>query len=193
MNPEQGWLGRALLAPGSALADLTESVQQGLGSVSGLGVVAAVLAVLAAVRIVAEWRRRRLNARARQITVLTPPEVDAKGALAFWAHLIGQLRPAWARVLWGQPHLGFEYTVTPEEGAAIRLWVPGAIPPGLIERAIASAWPGAHTDTLEPARPPVPVAAKGVRRIVAGGELRLGRREGLPLSTDHSEIGRAHV
>ncbi|PKV98922.1 type IV secretory system conjugative DNA transfer family protein [Nocardia fluminea] len=186
MNPEQGWLGRALLAPGSALADLTESVQQGLGSVSGLGVVAAVLAVLAAVRIVAEWRRRRLNARARQITVLTPPEVDAKGALAFWAHLIGQLRPAWARVLWGQPHLGFEYTVTPEEGAAIRLWVPGAIPPGLIERAIASAWPGAHTDTLEPARPPVPVAAKGVRRIVAGGELRLGRREGLPLSTDHS-------
>ncbi|MGW6123131.1 helicase HerA domain-containing protein [Nocardia sp. NPDC055165] len=186
MNPEQGWLGRALLAPGTALADLTEAVQQALGSVSGLGVVTAVLAVLAAVRIVAEWRRRRLNAGARQITVLTPPEVDAKGALAFWAHLIGQLRPAWARVLWGQPHFGFEYTVTPEEGAAIRLWVPGAIPPGLIERAIASAWPGAHTDTLEPARPPLPVAVDGVRRIVAGGELRLGRREGLPLSTDHS-------
>ncbi|MEV4204369.1 type IV secretory system conjugative DNA transfer family protein [Nocardia salmonicida] len=186
MNPEQGWLGRALLAPDMALADLTETVEQALGSVSGLGVVATVLAVLAAVRILAEWRRRRLSARPRQITVLTPPEVDAKGALAFWAHLIGQLRPAWARVLWGQPHLGFEYTVTPDEGAAIRLWVPGAIPPGLIERAIASAWPGAHTDTLTPARPPLPVAAEGVRRIVAGGELRLGRREGLPLSTDHS-------
>ncbi|MFE3318102.1 helicase HerA domain-containing protein [Nocardia sp. NPDC059195] len=186
MNPEQGWLGRALLAPGTALRDLTEAIEQVLGSVSGLGVVAAVLAVLAAGRFLIEWRRRRLSARARQITVLTPPEVDAKGALAFWAHLIGQLRPAWARTLLGQPHLGFEYIVTPEEGAAIRLWVPGAIPPGLIERAIASAWPGAHTDTLTPARPPLPAPAEGVRRIVAGGELRLGRREGLPLSTDHS-------
>ncbi|MGY2090695.1 type IV secretory system conjugative DNA transfer family protein [Nocardia gipuzkoensis] len=185
-NPEQGWLGRALVAPGRALADLTDAANHILSSGTGLAVVLAVLGVLAAVQILARWRRRRLSARARQITVLTPPEVDAKGALTFWAHLIGQLRPAWARTLLGQPHLGFEYTVTPEEGAAIRLWVPGAIPPGLIERAIASAWPGAHTDTLEPARPPLPVAVKGVRRIVAGGELRLGRREGLPLSTDHS-------
>ncbi|WP_431953246.1 helicase HerA domain-containing protein [Nocardia lijiangensis] len=185
-TPEQGWLSRALLAPGTALRDLTETIGHTLRSGSGLGVIAAVLGVLAAVRFLGQWRRRRLSARARQITVLTPPEVDAKGALAFWAHLIGQLRPAWARTLLGQPHLGFEYTVTPEEGAAIRLWVPGAIPPGLIERAIASAWPGAHTDTLEPARPPLPAPVKGVRRVVAGGELRLGRREGLPLSTDHS-------
>ncbi|WP_245558247.1 type IV secretory system conjugative DNA transfer family protein [Nocardia thailandica] len=154
-------------------------------STGGLFVVAAGLAVLAAVRLAVRWRRGRLSARARQITVLTPPDVDAKGALSFWAHLIGQLRPAWARTLLGQPHLGFEYAVTPEEGAAIRLWVPGAIPPGLIERAIASAWPGAHTDTVEPARPPLPTSVTGVRRVVAGGELRLGRREGLPLSTDH--------
>lgn len=185
-NPEQGWLGPALVAPGRALADLIHAIEHLFVSVDGLVVVASVLGVLAAVRVLGRWRRRRLSARARQITVLTPPEVDAKGALAFWAHLIGQLRPAWARVLVGQPHLGFEYTVTPEEGAAIRLWVPGAIPPGLIERAITSAWPGAHTDTLEPARPPLPGPVKGVRRVVAGGELRLGRREGLPLSTDHS-------
>ncbi|MEV6363157.1 type IV secretory system conjugative DNA transfer family protein [Nocardia asteroides] len=186
MNPEQGWLGRALLAPGRALADLRETLEHALVSTDGLVVVAAGVAALAAARLAVRWRRGRLSARARQITVLTPPEVDAKGALSFWAHLIGQLRPAWARTLLGQPHLGFEYTVTPEEGAAIRLWVPGAIPPGLIERAIASAWPGAHTDTVEPARPPLPTPAKGARRIVAGGELRLGRREGLPLSTDHS-------
>ncbi|MFD6221236.1 type IV secretory system conjugative DNA transfer family protein [Nocardia asteroides] len=186
MNPEQGWLGRALLAPGRALADLRETLKHALVSADGLFIVAAGLAVLAAVRFAVRWRRGRLSARARQITVLTPPEVDAKGALSFWAHLIGQLRPAWARTLLGQPHLGFEYTVTPEEGAAIRLWVPGAIPPGLIERAIASAWPGAHTDTLEPARPPLPTPVQGVRRVVAGAELRLGRREGLPLSTDHT-------
>ncbi|NKY26250.1 type IV secretory system conjugative DNA transfer family protein [Nocardia gamkensis] len=184
--PEEGWLGRALVAPGRALADLIHAAERIASTGDGLVGVMAVLGVLAAVRLLARWRRRRLSARARQITVLTPPEVDAKGALAFWAHLIGQLRPAWARTLLGQPHLGFEYTVTPEEGAAIRLWVPGAIPPGLIERAIASAWPGAHTDTLEPARPPLPISVKGVRRVVAGGELRLGRREGLPLSTDHS-------
>ncbi len=185
MNPEQGWLGRALLAPDRALADLRETLEHALVSTGGLFVVAAGLAVLAAVRLAVRWRRGRLSARARQITVLTPPDVDAKGALSFWAHLIGQLRPAWARTLLGQPHLGFEYAVTPEEGAAIRLWVPGAIPPGLIERAIASAWPGAHTDTVEPARPPLPTSVTGVRRVVAGGELRLGRREGLPLSTDH--------
>ncbi|MFD4439881.1 helicase HerA domain-containing protein [Nocardia sp. NPDC058519] len=185
-NPEQGWLGRALLAPAATLRDLTAGIEASFSSFTAVAVLFAASAVLAAVQGLQWLRRRRLSACARQITVLTPPEVDAKGALAFWAHLIGQLRPAWARVLWGQPHLGFEYTVTPEEGAAIRLWVPGAIPPGLIERAIASAWPGAHTDTLTPARPPLPAPAEGVRRIVAGGELRLGRREGLPLSTDHS-------
>ncbi|WP_246181432.1 helicase HerA domain-containing protein, partial [Nocardia ninae] len=185
-SPEQGWLGRVLLAPAATLRDLAAALQDIFSSSTAIGVLFAAGGVLAAVRVLGRLPRRRLSARARQITVLTPPEVDAKGALAFWAHLIGQLRPAWARVLAGQPHLGFEYTVTPEEGAAIRLWVPGAIPPGLIERAIASAWPGAHTDTLEPARPPLPPPAEGVRRIVAGGELRLGRREGLPLSTDHS-------
>ncbi|MBF6366894.1 ATP-binding protein [Nocardia puris] len=186
MNPEQGWLGRALLAPGRAVADLRDTLERALVSADALVVVAAGVAVLAAVRLAARWRRRRLSTGARQITVLTPPEVDAKGALTFWAHLVGQLRPAWARTLLGQPHLGFEYTVTPEEGAAIRLWVPGAIPPGLIERTVASAWPGAHTDTLEPARPPLPNPVTGIRRVVAGGELRLGRHEGLPLSTEHS-------
>uniref|UniRef100_UPI002458A04B type IV secretory system conjugative DNA transfer family protein n=1 Tax=Nocardia farcinica TaxID=37329 RepID=UPI002458A04B len=172
--------------PPRAVADLRESLEHALVSTDALFLVVAGVAVLAAVGLVGRWRRGRLSARARQITVLTPPEVDAKGALSFWAHLIGQLRPAWARTLLGQPHLGFEYTVTPEEGAAIRLWVPGAIPPGLIERAVASAWPGAHTDTLEPARPPLPNPVKGIRRVVAGGELRLGRHEGLPLSTEHS-------
>ncbi len=172
--------------PPRAVADLRESLEHALVFTDALFLVVAGVTVLTAVGLAGRWRRGRLSARARQITVLTPPEVDAKGALSFWAHLIGQLRPAWARTLLGQPHLGFEYTVTPEEGAAIRLWVPGAIPPGLIERAVASAWPGAHTDTREPARPPLPNPVKGIRRVVAGGELRLGRHEGLPLSTEHS-------
>ncbi|WP_433754710.1 type IV secretory system conjugative DNA transfer family protein [Nocardia sp. CA-135398] len=185
-SPEQGWLGRMLLAPGTTLGDLAATIEHAVLSQAAIVVVSGVAGVLAAVRAVARLRRGRLSARARQVTVLTPPEVDAKGALAFWSHLIGQLRPPWARLLLGQPHLGFEYTVTPEDGAAIRLWIPGSIPPGLIERAVASAWPGAHTDTSKTTRPPLTNSTDGTRRILAGGELRFGRREGLPLRTDYS-------
>ena len=60
---------------------------------------------------------------------------------------------------------------------SIRLWVPGTIPPGLIERAVEAAWPGAHTVTA-PASPPLPPGA-----AVAGGTLRLARPDILPLST----------
>jgi hypothetical protein len=63
---------------------------------------------------------------------------------------------------------------------SIRLWVPGTIPPGLAERAIEAAWPGAHTVTA-PASAPLPPGA-----AVAGGALRLARAEILPLSTAHN-------
>ena len=62
---------------------------------------------------------------------------------------------------------------------SIRLWVPGTLPPGLIERAVEAAWPGAHTVTA-PAGPPLPPGA-----VVAGGTLRLARPDILPLSTSH--------
>ena len=57
--------------------------------------------------------------------------------------------------------------------------MPGTIPPGLIERAVEAAWPGAHTVTA-PAGPPLPPGA-----VVAGGTLRLARPDILPLSTGH--------
>ena len=57
--------------------------------------------------------------------------------------------------------------------------MPGTIPPGLIERAVEAAWPGAHTVTA-PAGPPLPPGA-----AVAGGTLRLARPDILPLSTGH--------
>ena len=185
-TPENGWLGRVLRAPGPTMADLASDIRAGVLSPAGFAVLLGMLTVLAAGRALLRWRRGRLGADARHVTVLTPPEVDAKGAPAFWAHLIGQLRPAWARLLIGQPHLGFEYSVTPEEGAAIRLWVPGSVPPGLVERAVASAWPGAHTETTHTARPALPRPTSDARRVLVGGELRLGRDEGLPLRTDYS-------
>ncbi|MDR7172901.1 hypothetical protein J2W56_006667 [Nocardia kruczakiae] len=176
-----GWLTRLLLAPGEALHDLAHALVSPLA----IPAITAVAWVLMVVRVLAGVRRRRLGAGARLITVMTPPQVDSKAATAVWLHLTGQLRPAWRRTLFGQPHLGFEYTITPEDGAAIRFWVPGSVPPGLVERAIASAWPGAHTDTQDCTEPPLPRPA-GTRRVLAGGQLRLGRREALPIRTDHA-------
>jgi len=145
-----------------------------------------VLAVLGTVTALG-WRRftrrrdDRLLADARQVTVLAPPTVDPAGGEALWANLVGLLRPAWRRLLAGQPHLVYEYVFT-STGATIRLWVPGAVPPGLVERAVEAAWPGSHTRT-EPARTPLPAVEPGRRRVVTGGELRLARPEALPLRT----------
>jgi hypothetical protein len=131
------------------------------------------------------WRRRchqRLLADARVVTVLAPPTVDPGGGKALWSNLVGLLRPAFKRWLVGQPYLGFEYVFS-EHGVAIRLWVPGVVPPGLVERAIQAAWPGAHTHS-HPADSPLPAAESGQQEVLAGGVLLLARPEGLPIRTD---------
>lgn len=133
------------------------------------------------------WRRRchdRLATDARMVTVLAPPTVDPAGAVTVWSNLVGLLRPAWKRRLTGQPHLAFEFVFS-HDGLRLQFWVPGTVPPGMVERAVEAAWPGAHTRTT-PARPPLPVTAPRGRRIVAaGGELRLARSEALPIRSDH--------
>ncbi|WP_190814298.1 type IV secretory system conjugative DNA transfer family protein [Saccharopolyspora pogona] len=131
------------------------------------------------------WRgrcRRRLIENARMVTILAPPTVDSAGGAALWSHLVGLLRPRWKRLLTGQPHLACEYVFS-QTGVAIRLWVPGVIPPGLVERAVEAAWPGAHTRT-SPAEPPLPAPGPGQRRVLVGGELRLARPDALPIRTD---------
>jgi len=144
-------------------------------------------AVTATVILRRRWRRRyheHLTADARLITVLAPPTVDPTGAITIWSNLIGLLRPGWTRRFSGQPHLTYELVFS-ETGVQIRLWVPGVVPPGMVERGIEAAWPGAHTRTT-PARPPIPLTAATGRRIDAvGGELRLARSEALPIRTDH--------
>ncbi|GGL20653.1 type IV secretory system conjugative DNA transfer family protein [Nocardia jinanensis] len=181
----QTGLSGILLDPATALRDLLDTAARVVTSPASVTGVLLVVAVLALTRILAGVRQRRLGVDARQITVLTPPEVDPKGAAALWAHLTGQLRPAWRRAVFGQPHLGFEYTVTPETGVAIRIWVPGRVPPGLVERAVASAWPGAHTRTSHTATGPLPLPGAKARQVLSGGALRLGRREALPIRTDY--------
>ncbi|WP_231648466.1 type IV secretory system conjugative DNA transfer family protein [Saccharothrix sp. NRRL B-16348] len=146
--------------------------------------VAPVLAVLAVAIVTGRrwWARRcheLLLADARQVTVLAPPQVDPAGGAALWSNLVGLLRPGWRRAFTGQPHIACEYAFS-EAGVAIRLWVPGVIPPGLVERAVEAAWPGSHT-RVGPAHPPLPAAGDGRRRVVVGGELRLARPEALPI------------
>ncbi|QNP75006.1 ATP-binding protein [Streptomyces roseirectus] len=121
--------------------------------------------------------RRTLAHGARLVTVLPPPTADPAGAEALWANLLGLLRPAWRRRLTGQPHVAWEY-VFDRETIRLRLWVPGTVPPGTVERAVEAAWPGAHTRTTSVI---TPQAVPGQRIEAAGGEMRLARPEALPL------------
>ncbi len=80
------------------------------------------------------------------MTIGVPPDVDPGGALLLWSALHDLLRPRLARLLSGQPHLAWEVAAS-ETGTTFRVWVPETVPPGLIERAVSSAWPGASTTT----------------------------------------------
>ena len=182
--PPGGPAGRYLVNPGGYTGHLARLL---LAALAHYGPVAGPLLAVAVTAVIAgrAWLRRRQHAAfaeaARQVTVLAPPQAGPAGAAALWGHLTGLLRPAWARWWHGQPHLGWEYAWAGGDaaGMSIRLWVPGTIPPGLIERAVEAAWPGAHTVTA-PAGPPLPPEA-----VTAGGTLRLARPDILPLSTSH--------
>jgi len=183
-----GPLGRYLRDPGGSLRHVEHAVWQWL---SHWGPLAAALIAVAGVSLRAcrIWWRRRQHAElardARLVTVLAPPVVDPAGAAALWSNLTGLLRPAWRRRLTGQPHVTFEYCFD-ADGLTLRLWVPGVVPPGMVEHAIQAAWPGAHTTTLSTGPPDEQAAEAPVgtpRRLVSGGELRLARSEALPLRT----------
>ncbi|WP_328468843.1 type IV secretion system DNA-binding domain-containing protein [Actinoplanes sp. NBC_00393] len=101
------------------------------------------------------WRHRRFTTGARWVTIAAPPEVTAEAAAAFWTTLAGVLTPSvWRRRVFGYPHVGWEYTWT-GRALAIRVWVPGTVPPGAVEAAVRAAWPAATTST-EDAHAPIP-------------------------------------
>ncbi|HEX5116307.1 MAG TPA: type IV secretory system conjugative DNA transfer family protein [Pseudonocardiaceae bacterium] len=180
-----GWLRDYLRDPGGALLALLGHLRDWAFCVGPVVAPVLVVGVAGVVLARRRWMRRchaRLVADARQVTVLAPPQVDPAGGAALWSNLVGLLRPAWRRWLVGQPHVACEYCFS-EAGVAIRLWVPGIIPPGLVERAIEAAWPGAHTRVSSPAEPPLPPPGEAQRRLVIGGELRLARSEALPIRT----------
>ncbi|HEY5357513.1 MAG TPA: type IV secretory system conjugative DNA transfer family protein [Streptosporangiaceae bacterium] len=174
-------LSRYLTDPGAVAARVARGLLEAArhqGPAAGPVLAAALITVL----LGRAWLRRRqhaaLAAHARLITVLAPPLADPAGGEALWGNLGGLLRPPRARLWHGQPHIGFEYAWAGPV-MTISVWVPGTVPPGMIERAIEAAWPGAHAVTA-PATPPFPLGA-----LVTGGTLRLARTEILPLKTGH--------
>jgi hypothetical protein len=174
-------LGRYLTDPGAAAARVARVLLEAAihqGPAAGPLLAAALITAVLARRWLRRRRHAALAAGARVITVLAPPEADPAGGEALWGHLTGLLRPRWARLWHGQPHIGFEYTWAGPV-MTISVWVPVNVPPGMIERAIEAAWPGAHALTA-PAAPPFPPGA-----LATGGTLRLARTEILPLKTDH--------
>jgi hypothetical protein len=176
-----GPLARDLTNPGAATSAVLHHLGRVLATV-GLRAGPPILgAALLAVVLVAVARRRataRLGEGARLVRVLAPPDVDPEGAATLWSNLVALLRPAWRRALGAQPYLGFELTAGPT-GLGVALWVPGGVPPGLVERAVEAAWPGARTET-EAATPPLHPDV-----LVTGGELCLADAECYPIRTEH--------
>ena len=112
----------------------------------GVALCALAAAVLLARVVLARLRERRLAAGALLIELAVPPELDGDGALLLWSALHDLLRPRLARLLAGQPHVAWEIAAD-AGGSRFRLWVPSVVPPGLVERALAAAWPGITTDS----------------------------------------------
>jgi hypothetical protein len=180
----QGWVSDYLRDPAGAAHAVVIAVRE--WTISWGPIVAPLVALgITGYMLGRRWWRARCQAQlqvdARYVTVLAPPSVDPAGGTAVWSNLVGLLRPAWKRLFTGQPHLGCEYRFS-EHGVTIGLWVPGAIPPSLVERAVEAAWPGSHTRTT-PAAPPLPEVAAGARAVTVGGQLRLARPEALPIRT----------
>ncbi|MCE7007078.1 type IV secretion system DNA-binding domain-containing protein [Kibdelosporangium philippinense] len=178
MLAEPGGTARALLDEiGTWLAHWAPATAATVAGVSTVGVVLRLLCRLV--------QHRRMTTGARVVSVLPPPSVELSGAITLWSNMVGLLRPWWWRYLGGQPHLAFEYRFN-HDGVSISMWVPGVVPPGMIERAIEAAWPGVRT-TTEPATRPSPCQPQaGQRMHTVGGYVRLARHEALPIRTDFS-------
>ena len=147
------------------------------GLSAGLPATLAAVIALAVRSVILRRRHARVALHARQVVILAPPVASPDGALVLWTHLTGLLRSPWRRLISGQPHLAFEYLWT-DAGAQISMWVPGTVPPGLAERAIEAAWPGALTRTIA-AQSPIPASA------VTEAGLELARPDHYPLRADH--------
>lgn len=141
---------RYLLDPDGLARDVLGQLQRWiLDALPWLALVVAAAALcIASWRLAASYRDRRLGTRARRLRIQPPPEVDPQRARQLWMALHALLRPWWRRLLWGQPRLAWEITGQPE-AIELALWVPRAVPPGLVERAVEVAFPGCRADAAD--------------------------------------------
>ncbi|MFE3452468.1 ATP-binding protein [Nonomuraea sp. NPDC059194] len=162
--------------PDAVLDELAAWLLRHAWELGAIAISATILFILVRAAVV-RLRQSYLTRSSRCVEILPPPVANLPGAEALWGNLIGLLRPAWKRLLLGQPHLAFEYLFG-VNGIRIRLWVPGCIPQELVEHAIEAAWPSARTLIHEPTAP-VPLDGQAV-----GGQLVLARSERLPIRHD---------
>lgn len=131
-----------------------------------------------AATVAKSWRDRRAARDPRLIRIGVPPDVDGAGAELLWSVLHDILRPPLNRLLEGQPHLSWEITAD-QHGTAFQLWVPRQLARGLIERAIAAAWPGASTTEINDDPASRFAAPTAVELVLSGPEwFPLGGRDG---------------
>ncbi|HEX7298914.1 MAG TPA: type IV secretion system DNA-binding domain-containing protein [Solirubrobacteraceae bacterium] len=157
--------------PGDGAHQLLDTARRGLAHLVGLApeLLAAVLAVTIALVLVGRVRARRAASGGRILEVGVPPDADPDGALLLWSALHDLLRPRLRRLLFGQPHLAWEIAAN-RVGTAFRMWIPGSVPPGLIERALTAAWPGASVRCPEVASEPLSRAhARVSSKLVLSG------------------------
>ena len=140
---------RFLRDPSQHLAHAAPAVAHALVQLLPLALLASLIvaALLVTRLLLARVREQRLARGARLLELAVPPELDTEGALLLWSSLHDLLRPRVARLIGGQPQLAWEIAAD-HAGTRFRLWVPSAVPPGLVERALASAWPGITTAQL---------------------------------------------
>lgn len=179
-GPDGGFLGRLLTDPSGVMHDVAgaaASVALRLWPFAAAGAATGVVVITALA--VARGRHRRRSARSGAVVeVLAPPEPEAAGATAFWAHLheaFGHGRtPPWRT----RPHLTWEYAWG-QGGLSIRLWVPSSLSPDLVSRAAEAAWPGARARVLEDSPHALPP-----KWAVLGGELRLSASAWFPVASE---------
>ena len=143
---------RFLRDPSRQLAHAAARVAHALVHLLPLALVMSVVvaAFLVTRLLLARLREQRLARGARLLELAVPPELEIDGALLLWSSLHDLLRPRVARLVGGQPQLAWEIAAD-HAGTRFRLWLPGSVPPGLVERALASAWPGITTALLSAA------------------------------------------
>ena len=165
-HPHASPLVRFLRDPSRALAHTLPALEHTAAHAVPLALAACALVAVALTArfLLARLRERRLARGARLLQLAVPPELEAEGALLLWSGLHDLLRPRLARLLGGQPQLAWEIAAD-RGGSQFRLWIPGAVPPGLVERALASAWPGITTTPLG-----LPAAEKRDAGADTGGE-----------------------